>query len=209
MTLDHFRETRNYVNAIIGRLADNVDRQRGKGVFDGYSITTFAAGIPEAAVERDGKLAALTLLGSDGDSRDLPLDALFVLLGWSPKLGPIADWGLALEKKQVVVNTASFETSTPGIFAVGDVNTYPGKQKLIVCGFHEATLAAFAIGAAIGAVVAIPLPFIGPILGALVVACIEDQIQHREDGGHTENDSSPRDETVGRRAARSARSASR
>ncbi len=76
----------------------------------------------------------------------LPLDALFVLLGWSPKLGPIADWGLALEKKQVVVNTASFETSTPGIFAVGDVNTYPGKQKLIVCGFHEATLAAFAIG---------------------------------------------------------------
>ncbi len=71
---------------------------------------------------------------------------LFVLLGWSPKLGPIADWGLALEKKQIVVNTASFETSTPGIFAVGDVNTYPGKQKLIVCGFHEATLAAFAIG---------------------------------------------------------------
>ena len=100
-----------------------------------------------SGVESDGgKLAALTVLGSDGDSRDLPLDALFVLLGWSPKLGPIADWGLALEKKQVVVNTASFETSTPGIFAVGDVNTYPGKQKLIVCGFHEATLAAFAIG---------------------------------------------------------------
>ncbi len=105
----------------------------------------FVAGQPEAIVERDGKLAALTVLCSDGESRELPLDALFVLLGWSPKLGPIADWGLALEKKQLVVNPASFETSTPGIFAVGDINTYPGKQKLIVCGFHEATLAAFAI----------------------------------------------------------------
>ena len=106
----------------------------------------FVAGQPERIVERDGRLAALVVLGSDGESRELPLDALFVLLGWSPKLGPIADWGIAIEKKQVVVNTASFETSTPGIFAVGDVNTYPGKQKLIVCGFHEATLAAFAIG---------------------------------------------------------------
>ncbi len=106
----------------------------------------FVAGQPEGIVESDGRLAALTVLGSDGKARELPLDALFVLLGWSPKLGPIADWGLALEKKQIVVNTASFETSTPGIFAVGDVNTYPGKQKLIVCGFHEATLAAFAVG---------------------------------------------------------------
>jgi thioredoxin reductase (NADPH) len=106
----------------------------------------FVAGQPEAIVANDGRLAALTVLGSDGASHELPLDVLFVLLGWSPKLGPIADWGLALDKKQIVVNTASFETSTPGIFAVGDVNTYPGKQKLIVCGFHEATLAAFAIG---------------------------------------------------------------
>jgi thioredoxin reductase (NADPH) len=106
----------------------------------------FVAAQPEAIVEDHGKLAALTVLTSDGESRELPLDALFVLLGWSPKLGPIADWGLALEKKQIVVNPASFETSTPGIFAVGDVNIYPGKQKLIVCGFHEATLAAFAIG---------------------------------------------------------------
>jgi thioredoxin reductase (NADPH) len=108
---------------------------------------SFVAGQPEAIVESDdGRLAGLSVLCSDGSTRELPLDALFVLLGWSPKLGPIADWGLTLEKKQVVVDTASFETSTPGIFAVGDVNTYPGKQKLIVCGFHEATLAAFAIG---------------------------------------------------------------
>ncbi|HEX4235475.1 MAG TPA: NAD(P)/FAD-dependent oxidoreductase [Caldimonas sp.] len=106
----------------------------------------FVAGQPEKVVEDGDALSGLVILCSDGTTRTVPLDALFVLLGWSPKLGPIAEWGLALEKKQLVVDTQRFETSTPGIFAVGDVNTYPGKQKLIVCGFHEATLAAFAIG---------------------------------------------------------------
>ncbi|MGZ8260239.1 MAG: NAD(P)/FAD-dependent oxidoreductase [Caldimonas sp.] len=111
----------------------------------GSGRVAFVAGQPEAIVESDSKLSALVVLAADGATRTIPLDALYVLLGWSPKLGPIADWGLALEKKQLVVDTQRFETSTPGIFAVGDVNTYPGKQKLIVCGFHEATLAAFAI----------------------------------------------------------------
>ena len=106
----------------------------------------FIAGQPQSIVEDGDALSALVVLCSDGTMRTVPLDVLFVLLGWSPKLGPIADWGLALEKKQLVVDTQRFETSTPGIFAVGDVNTYPGKQKLIVCGFHEATLAAFAVG---------------------------------------------------------------
>ncbi|MEP7295142.1 MAG: NAD(P)/FAD-dependent oxidoreductase [Burkholderiales bacterium] len=93
--------------------------------------------------QTNGRLSALRVTAADGTTSSLPLDALFVLTGLSPKLGPIADWGLALERKQLVVNTASFETSTPGIFAVGDVNTYPGKKKLILCGFHEAALAAF------------------------------------------------------------------
>ncbi len=119
----------------------------------------FVAGQPEGVVESGGRLTGLTLLGSDGNSRNVPLDALFVLLGWSPKLGPIADWGLALEKKQVVVDTARFQTSTPGIFAVGDCNTYPGKRKLIVCGFHEATLAAFAIGERVHPDRALPLQY--------------------------------------------------
>ena len=88
-----------------------------------------------------------SIAAADGANRSLPLDTLLVLTGLSPKLGPIADWGLALERKQLVVNTASFETSTPGIFAVGDVNTYPGKKKLILCGFHEAALAAFGAAA--------------------------------------------------------------
>ena len=84
---------------------------------------------------------------SDGGTQVLSADVLVVLWGLSPKLGPIADWGLQLERKQVVVNTETFETSVPGIFAVGDINTYPGKKKLIVCGFHEATLAAYAAAA--------------------------------------------------------------
>ena len=74
----------------------------------------------------------------------LSLDTLLVHLGISPKLGPVADWGLAMERKQLSVDPASFATSEAGIYAVGDVNSYPGKKKLIVCGFHEATLAAFA-----------------------------------------------------------------
>ena len=95
----------------------------------------------------DGRLAALQVTAADGSNASLPLDALLVLTGLSPKLGPIAGWGLALERKQLVVDTASFQTSTPGIFAVGDVNTYPGKKKLILCGFHEAALAAFGAAA--------------------------------------------------------------
>jgi len=79
----------------------------------------------------------------DDDIVAAPVAALIVCLGVSPRLGPIADWGLALERKQVPVDTARYETREPGVFAVGDINTYPGKRKLIVCGFHEATLAAW------------------------------------------------------------------
>ncbi|MDL2338188.1 MAG: NAD(P)/FAD-dependent oxidoreductase [Pseudomonadota bacterium] len=89
-------------------------------------------------------LTHLTVAGADGSTSLLPVDLLIVLWGLSPKLGAIADWGVMLERKQVVVDTEKFETSVPRIFAVGDVNTYPGKKKLIVCGFHEATMAAYA-----------------------------------------------------------------
>ena len=107
----------------------------------------FIAAQPTGIEQHAGRLTALQVLTADGSTRALPLDMLLVLTGLSPKLGPIADWGLALERKQLVVDTASFETSTPGIFAVGDVNTYPGKKKLILCGFHEAALAAFGAAA--------------------------------------------------------------
>ncbi len=95
----------------------------------------------------DGRLTGIEIVTPDDQTRVQPLDSLLVCLGLSPRLGPIADWGLAMERKQLVVDTAGFETSVPGIHAVGDINTYPGKKKLILCGFHEATLAAFAAAA--------------------------------------------------------------
>ena len=104
----------------------------------------FIAAQPVGFEEHSGRLTTLSVTTADGSLRHVPVDALLVLTGLSPKLGPIADWGLALERKQVIVDTEKFETSAPGIFAVGDVNTYPGKKKLILCGFHEAALAAFA-----------------------------------------------------------------
>ena len=93
--------------------------------------------------EREGKLTAVKVTGGDGITRVVPLDMLLVFFGLSPKLGPIAEWGLNIERKQVTVDTSTFETTVPGIFAVGDINTYPGKKKLILSGFHEAALAAF------------------------------------------------------------------
>jgi thioredoxin reductase (NADPH) len=95
----------------------------------------------------DEKLNSLEVTDFDGQTHDLRLDTLLPLLGISPKLGAIADWGIDLENKQVLVDTEKFESSTAGIFAVGDINTYPGKKKLIVCGFHEATLAAYGCAA--------------------------------------------------------------
>jgi thioredoxin reductase (NADPH) len=92
----------------------------------------------------DDKLTEIKVTGADGVTRRMPLDTLLVFFGLSPKLGPIADWGLDIERKQLkVVDTEKFETNVPGIFAVGDINTYPGKKKLILSGFHEAALAAF------------------------------------------------------------------
>ncbi len=102
-----------------------------------------AIGVAGGIVEEQGRLTALELTTPEGTQLRLPLDLLLVRLGLVPRLGPITEWGLALERKQLVVDTATFATSVPGIHAVGDAITYPGKRKLILSGFHEATLAAF------------------------------------------------------------------
>jgi thioredoxin reductase (NADPH) len=96
---------------------------------------------------KDDLLSEITFTNIDGESKQIPLDDLLVFYGLSPKLGPIADWGLNIDRKQICVDTAKFETSIPGIYAVGDINVYPGKKKLILSGFHEAALAAFAAAA--------------------------------------------------------------
>ena len=104
----------------------------------------FMVGQVSGFAQQDGRMSAVEVMDADGHTAPLPLDTLLVFHGMSPKLGPIADWQLALERKQLLVDTEKFQTSEPGIFAVGDINTYPGKRKLILCGFHEATLAAYA-----------------------------------------------------------------
>ena len=76
----------------------------------------------------------------DGETQVIEADAFIPLFGLSPKLGPIGNWGLEIEKNAIKVDTLDYQTNIPGIYAIGDVNTYEGKLKLILCGFHEATL---------------------------------------------------------------------
>jgi thioredoxin reductase (NADPH) len=92
------------------------------------------------------KLTGVVLQTKNGQAPlRVAADHVLAFFGLHPKLGPIAEWGLELEKKALKVDTEKFQTSVPGIFAIGDINTYPGKKKLILSGFHEAALAAFAI----------------------------------------------------------------
>jgi thioredoxin reductase (NADPH) len=107
----------------------------------------FLPGHTHGFTEDGGKLTGLKLTGLDNTEHMVPVEHLLAFYGLSPKLGPIAEWGLNLNKHQINVDTEKFETNIPGIYAVGDINFYPGKKKLILSGFHEAALAAFAIKA--------------------------------------------------------------
>ncbi len=93
----------------------------------------------------DGIATSVVIQPKEGDAIEVEVDHVLVFFGLAPKLGPIADWGLDINRKTINVDTEKFETSEPGVYAVGDINYYPGKKKLILCGFHEAALAAFAI----------------------------------------------------------------
>ena len=93
------------------------------------------------AVFGKSKLESIEVSNLDGSSQRINTDNFIPLFGLSPKLGPIANWGLEIEKNAIKVNNAlDYQTNIPGVFAIGDVNTYPGKLKHILCGFHEATL---------------------------------------------------------------------
>jgi thioredoxin reductase (NADPH) len=93
----------------------------------------------------DGALSAVEVASLEGERRHLPADVLLAFFGLSMDLGPLAGWGLALERHHVAVDPATCATSLPGVFAIGDVATYPGKLKLILQGFSEAAVAAHAI----------------------------------------------------------------
>jgi len=111
--------------------------------------TRFIEGLISGFSGDGEKLTAVSIAANSGESIELPADALMAFFGLAPKLGPIADWGLDLNRKTVNVDTEKFETNIPGVFAIGDINYYPGKKKLILSGFHEAALAAFAVKARI------------------------------------------------------------
>jgi len=105
----------------------------------------YIEGLADGLVGSDGTLTGVNVRAKDGVLHQIEVDHVFAFFGLHPKLGPIAEWGMELEKKALKVDTEKFQTSVPGVFAVGDINSYPGKKKLILSGFHEAALAAFAI----------------------------------------------------------------
>jgi len=106
---------------------------------------SYVEGVAAGIRSEGDRLTGVSIRRSDGVVQDVPADHVLAFFGLHPKLGPVAEWGFELEKKAIKVDTAKFQTSVPGIFAIGDINTYPGKKKLILSGFHEAALAAFAI----------------------------------------------------------------
>lgn len=142
ITLLHRRDVFQAPPALLQRLQQQRDAGRiAVAAAQIVGIDTADGSAPDA--NPYPRLHALRTVDAEGNQHALPVDWLLAVLGISPRLGPIADWGLAMERKQLVVNPATFATNVPGIYAVGDVITYPGKRKLIVSGFHEATLAAF------------------------------------------------------------------
>jgi thioredoxin reductase (NADPH) len=94
------------------------------------------------ALTGEGHLQEITLLDRNNEVSHIAADHLIPLFGLSPKLGPIANWGLNIDFSAIEVNTRDYSTNVERIYAIGDINTYPGKLKLILCGFHEAALMA-------------------------------------------------------------------
>jgi thioredoxin reductase (NADPH) len=135
LTLVHRRADFRAAPATVARMRDLVAAGKMR----------FLEGNAVAIHQEGGKLTGLDVHTADGQTRKVAVDHVFAFFGLHPKLGPIAEWGLELERKALKVDTEKFQTSVPGIFAIGDINTYPGKKKLILSGFHEAALTAFAI----------------------------------------------------------------
>ncbi|WP_223548842.1 NAD(P)/FAD-dependent oxidoreductase [Aestuariivivens sp. NBU2969] len=116
---------------------DSVEKVRELTLLNKINLITPAE---VTALHGDGKIEAVTVT-KEGKSALIETDHFIPLFGLLPKLGPIGNWGLEIEKNAIKVdNTLNYQTNIPGIFAIGDVNTYPEKLKLILCGFHEATL---------------------------------------------------------------------
>jgi thioredoxin reductase (NADPH) len=105
----------------------------------------FIEGVAQALRVQDGRLCGVEVRSTDGAPHALDADHMLVCFGLAPKLGPIAEWGLEIDKRAIRVDTEKFQSNIPGVFAIGDINTYPGKKKLILSAFHEAALVSFAV----------------------------------------------------------------
>jgi len=136
ITLVHRRDEYRAVEATVAAMRDL--EAAGK-------VTTIENAKVSELHSDDGALTKMIVGNKEKETFEVDVDQMLVFFGLAPKLGPIADWGLDINRKTINVDTERFETSTPGIYAIGDINHYPGKKKLILCGFHEAALAAFAI----------------------------------------------------------------
>jgi thioredoxin reductase (NADPH) len=137
VTLIHRRDDFKAAPASIAKMRELCANQQMRlliGQITGYAVD-------------DGRIQNVIVRDIAGETETIAVDDLLIFFGLSPKLGPIADWGLDIDRKQIMVDTEKFQTSIPGIYAVGDINIYPGKKKLILSGFHEAALAAFAAAA--------------------------------------------------------------
>jgi thioredoxin reductase (NADPH) len=136
ITLVHRRDEYRAVDATVAAMRDL--EAAGK-------VTTLENAKVSELQHESGALKKMVVGNKSDETIEVEVDQMLVFFGLAPKLGPIAGWGLDINRKTINVDTERFETSTPGIYAIGDINHYPGKKKLILCGFHEAALAAFAI----------------------------------------------------------------
>lgn len=119
----------------------------------------YVEAVAHSLMTHEGVLQGVRVKSTDGQIEELPCDHVLTFFGLHPRLGPIAEWGLGVDKRAIHVDTEKFQTNIPGVFAVGDINTYPGKKKLILSGFHEAALAAFAVAAHLNPSKKIPLQY--------------------------------------------------
>jgi thioredoxin reductase (NADPH) len=140
ITLVHRRDEYRAAQATVDKMR-TLAVERKVDVFEKAKATAIAG--------NGDAISGITIQAAESEPVDIAVDHVLVFFGLAPKLGPIAEWGLDINRKTINVDTEKFETSEPGIYAVGDINYYPGKKKLILCGFHEAALAAFAIKARI------------------------------------------------------------
>lgn len=149
ITLVHRRAEFRAAPASVARMRDLVE----------HKSIDYVEAIAHSVLTDNGAFRGVRVKRTDGQIEEIEADHALVFFGLHPKLGPIAEWGLTIDKRAIVVDTEKFQTNIPGVFAVGDINTYPGKKKLILSGFHEAALAAFAVASHLNPAKKVPLQY--------------------------------------------------